>query len=92
MDTSGTGSTRWNVTTPAGESSTLCIVFHNQPTTDTCGPNGEFISHLADQNGDNYTSTLSVSDDLNGTRVECSDQTLSTIVSENICIIGESIQ
>ena len=85
-DTPGTGSTRWTVTT--AESSTLCVVFHNLPIMDACGPDGKFISHLTGQNGVNYTSTLSVSDDFNGTTVKCTDQGLSRVDSEIICIVG----
>ena len=90
-DPLGTGSTRWNVTTPDGESSTVCVVLHNLPVPQTCGPDGEFSSSLVGQNGDNYISTLNVSDDFNGTTVECGDQGRSIIDSENICIVGESI-
>ena len=89
-DMSGMGSTRWRVTTPAGESS-LCGVLHNLPDeTDTCGPNGEFSSSLMEKNGGTYTSVLSGSDDFNGTTVECLDDHLDTVGSENICIVGEN--
>ena len=90
MDTSGVGVTTWSVTIPAGESST-CDVRHNLQRTEICGPNGEFSSSDAVENGDNYTSTLSVSDDFNGTTVVCLDQALSKVGSENICTVGEII-
>ena len=93
VDTSGFGTTTWNVTTPAGESST-CEVRHNLQRTATCGPNGEFSSSNPERNGVNYTSTLSVSisgsADFNGTTVDCLNQTFSEVGSEDICIVGES--
>ena len=86
MDTLGIGSTRWIVE----GSSTVCVVLHNLPTTQTCGPNGAFTSSL-DQSGVDFTTILSVSDDFNGTTVECRDQDLNRVGSEDICIVGESV-
>ena len=86
-DTSGTSSTRWIVTTPDGESSTLCVVLHDLRRMDTCGPNGEFTSSFFGQNGNNYTSALSVSDYFNETMVECGGPSSNS--TEDICIVGE---
>ena len=68
----------------------MCIVLHNLPTTQTCGPNGAFTSNI-DLDEVNITSTLSVFDDFNETRVQCTDQSLNRVGSEDICIVGESI-
>ena len=90
MDTSATGSTRWTVTTAAEESSTVCIVRYDQQEEGVCGPNEEFTSSLAGQDENIHTSTLNVKiGDFNGTTVECSDQALSIVGSENICIVGK---
>ena len=89
VDPTGISFTVWIV--EGGEQD--CILRHNKPNeVATCGPEQLFTSSFINQNGDNYTSTLSVesiSDDLNRTRVECED-TVMEIGKENICIIGKS--
>jgi hypothetical protein len=87
--TGAIGSTLWNVTTPAGDSS-FCSVRHNLLLTVTCGPDNEFTSMLTEQNGDNYTTTLSVPVDFNETTVECLDTVTRRVGSEDICIVGKS--
>ena len=66
----------------------MCTVFHDIPSvTDRCGPMDVFTAIVR---GDDMTSTLSaqsVTDDLNGTRVECVD----VDVDEEICIVGKRI-
>ena len=77
----------WRVT-PAVGSFSSCTVFHDVPIlTDTCGPMDVFTAAVS---GDDMTSTLSaqsVTEVLNGTRVECS----AGGVDEEICIVGQRI-
>ena len=87
--------TVWRLT-PGGEEP-RCNVVHNDPDdTQTCGPGRVFTSSLTGQtSGDHttFTSTLSVesiSESLNGTRVECLDADASTVGSNDICIVGKS--
>ena len=85
--------TVWSVTPGGGEPS--CRVPHNDPdeTSDTCGPGGVFTSSLTNRSGDSYISTLrveSISDGLNGTRVECEDALQMDVGMENICIISKA--
>ena len=91
-DPSGNGSARWTVTTPNGESSVCTTVSYDQPNTQqTCGPNGEFTSFHAGfiEKGLIYVSFLSVSEDFNGTTVECSDHDFNRVGTEDICILGK---
>ena len=92
VDPDGNSFTTWIVTLDGGEQD--CILRHNRPNeVATCGPGQLFTSSFTDQSGDNYTSTLrveSISDSLNGTRVECEDPSLMDVGMENICIIGKS--
>ena len=77
----------WRVASAVGGFS-LCVVFHDTPSVnDTCGPMDVFTAVVS---GDNMTSILSVqsvTDDLNGTRVECAVGD----VDEEICIVGQRI-
>ena len=74
----------WRVTPAVGDFSS-CTVFHDVPSlTDTCGPMDVFAAAVS---GDDMTSTLSaesLTDVLNGTRVECS----TGDIDEEICIVG----
>ena len=77
----------WRVTPAVGDFSS-CTVFHDAPSViERCGPMDVFTAAVS---GDNMTSTLSaqsVTDDLNGTKVECS----AGDVDEEICIVGQRI-
>ena len=76
----------WTITSGVGDS--FCTVRHDRPNVNTtCGPMDIFT---ATASGDGMTSTLSahsVTDVLNGTRVECS----AGGVDEEICIVGQRI-
>ena len=86
-------STTWRLTPDGGVPP--CDVRHNLPEIQTCGPGRVFTSSLTGQSGDStsFTTTLSVesiSENLNGTRVQCLDAGLETVGSKDICIVGES--
>ena len=92
VDDDGTRSTRWTVTPGGGDDT--CFVPHMDPVPDSCGPSNSFTASFTGRSGDQYSSTLSVaaiSDSLNGTTVQCTDPTVYTIGSDDICIIGEKI-
>ena len=77
----------WLVTPAVGNVSSCTVVRDTTPTA-TCGPMDVFTAAFS---GGDMTSTLSaqsVTDDLNGTRVECLDV---GDVDEEICIIGQRI-
>lgn len=61
--------------------------------TDTCGPNGVFSSSRT-EGGSEFNASLSVvlTNDLNGTEVECIDGSAGggLVDSYNICVISES--
>ena len=75
----------WRVTPAVGDSSS-CTVFHDAPSViERCGPMDVFTASVS---GDDMTSLLSahsVTDVLNGTRVECAVGG----VDEDICIVGQ---
>ena len=76
----------WLVTPAVGNVS-VCTVIRDTIPTDTCGPMDVFTAVVS---GDGMTSTLSaqsVTDALNGTRVECEVGD----VDEEICIVGQRI-
>ena len=76
----------WGVTSAVGDIS-ACTVVRGITLTDTCGPMNVFTAALS---GGDMTSTLSaqsVTDVLNGTRVECLDGD----VDEEICIVDQRI-
>ena len=83
--------TFWRLTPDGGVPP--CIVQHNQPDImQTCGPGRVFTSSLTGQSGDNtsFTSTLSVesiSENLNGTTVQCDDADSDTVGSTDICVL-----
>ena len=75
----------WRVSHAVGNVS-ACIVIRDTIPTDTCGPMDVFTAVV---NGGGMTSTLSaqsVTDALNGTRVECVDGDV-----DEICIVGQRI-
>ena len=84
--------TVWTVN-PGGESAN-CNYRQSMPNvTAMCGPEGRFTSSQTDENGDTNNSSLSVvsiTNDLNGTSVTCSDGNLNLIGSSTICIIGRN--
>ena len=76
----------WRVTPAVGDVS-LCTIIRGTTSTDTCGPMDVFTAAFG---GDGMTSTLgtqSMTEVLNGTRVECVDGD----VDEEICIVGQRI-
>ena len=76
----------WTITSDVGDS--FCVVRHDRPNVnDTCGPMDVFTATVS---RDGMTSTLSaqsVTDILNGTRLECEVGD----VDEEICIVGQRI-
>ena len=84
--------TVWTVNPGGGNAN--CNYRQSMPNvTAMCGPGGRFTSSQTDENGDtNTTSSLSVvsiTNDLNGTSVTCSDGNLNLIGSSTICIVGK---
>lgn len=77
----------WSITSAIGDFS-FCNVRHDRPSLSaTCGPMDVLTAVVS---GDDMTSTLSaqsVTDVLNGTRVDCS----AGGVEEEICIVGQRI-
>ena len=84
--------TVWTVN-PGGNISD-CNYRQSHPTiTASCGPGLRFTLSQTDENGDTNNSSLSVvsiTNDLNGTSVTCSDGNLNLIGSSTICIIGRN--
>ena len=76
----------WTITSDVGDS--FCTVRHDRPNVNaTCGPMDVFTAVVS---GDGMTSNLSaksVTDVLNGTKVECE----AGGVDEEICIVGQRI-
>ena len=86
------GSTSWRVT-PGGEQALCRYQIGTPDIEDTCGPEGRFISSRTEGSSDITNSSLSVtlSNDLNGTLVECIDAAIAgrnIIASYNICVVG----
>ena len=83
--------TVWRVTSDGVV--TDCNYRRSMPTvTATCGPGLRFTSSQTDENGDTNNSSLSVvsiTNDLNGTSVTCSDGNLNIIGSSTICVVGK---
>ena len=68
-----------------------CSYISGLPAIDMCGPGNRFTSGPTDVNGDSTTSFLrvdSITVDLNGTLVECTNAGGSLIGSDNIFIVG----
>ena len=82
--------TTWTVNSGGDDS---CIYNRDDPNnTDTCGPGDIFTSSVTDVNGDPNNSSLSVdsvTSDLSGTSVTCTDGNANIIGSRNICVIGK---
>ena len=80
--------TAWTVN--SGGDQTSCTYRRNNPlNTETCGPGRRFTSSVTDVNGDPNNSSLSVdsvTSDLNGTSVRCSDGNSIIIGSRTICV------
>ena len=84
--------TIWTVN--SGGMETDCNYNPNSPSIRTCGPGGRFRSSVTDVNGDPDNSSLSVdsvTSDLSGTSVTCSDGNAIIIGSRNICVIGKRL-
>ena len=87
------GSTTWLVT-PGGDDG-VCVYQVSTPNIqDMCGPENTFTSSHTEGSSDIYNSSLSVTltDDLNGTLVECFDSTVvdgDPTGSFSICIAGK---
>ena len=85
--------TNWRVN--SGRDETSCTYTRNDPlNTQTCGPERRFMSSVTDVNGDPSNSSLSVdsvTNDLSGTSVTCSDGNSVIIGSRNICVIGKRL-
>ena len=87
-----TNSVTWTVNSRGDETS--CTYRRNDPNTQTCGPEGRFTSSVTDVNGDPNSSSLSVdsvTSDLSGASVTCSDGNPIIIGSRNICVIGKGL-
>ena len=79
------------VVTPGGDDEVCVYRSGNPDVTDTCGPDGRFTSSRTDMSQDINNSSLSVvsiTNDLNGTLIECSDVNNELIDSYSICIVG----
>ena len=71
----------------------VCAYFSDSQTPDTCGPDGRFRSSRtegSDSAADSSLSVVSITEDLNGTMLACTDGTNVTniIGSKTICILG----
>ena len=87
-----TAVTIWTVN--SGGDETSCNYVRNSPNTETCGPGAIFTSSVTDMNGDPNNSSLSVdsvTSDLSGTSVTCTDGNDDLIGSRNICVIGKRL-
>ena len=86
----GTATTIWVVS--SGEDTDTCLYRTSDPdNTETCGPERRFTSSQTEMSEDINNSSLSVvsiTNDLNGTVVECVNGLDDTIGSFKICIIG----
>ena len=74
-----------------------CNYRQSVPTVSaSCGPGDRFTSSQTDENGDTNNSSLSVvsiTNDLNGTSVTCSDGNYNLIgFNDTICVIGNRIE
>ena len=88
---SPSGATLWTVGLGGEDDECLYSGFFQRP--DTCGPGRRFTSSQTEGSSDARNSSLSVvlTDDLNGTTVECSDATVvgaDPTGSHNICVVG----
>ena len=86
------GSTLWRVT-PGGDDGVCSYQIGTSNIKDSCGPENSFISSQTEGSSNINNSSLSVTltDDLNETLVECIDGTVANgdpIGSHNICVIG----
>ena len=82
--------TIWRVN--SGGVQTSCTYLRNSPNTQPCGPGGIFTSSVTDVNGNLNSSSLSVdsvTSDLSGTFVTCTDGNAIIIGSRDICVIGK---
>ena len=71
----------------------MCTYLSCTQDPDTCGPDGRFRSSRTDGSetaANSSLSVVSITEDLNGTMVECTDGTNITdiIGSNTICILG----
>ena len=85
------GVTRWSVS--HGGSDGECTYISGSQAPDTCGPDGRFRSsrtESSDSTANSSLSVVSITEDLNGTMVECTDGNNITdiIGSKTICILG----
>ena len=88
------GSTIWRVT-PGGDDD-QCSYSRSTSSPDMCGPDDRFMSSRTEGSSDINNSSLSVTltDDLNETLVECLDSTVinaNATGSYNICVIGNNL-
>ena len=85
--------TAWTVN--SGGDETSCNYRRNDPlNTETCGPGGRFTSSVTDVNENPNNSSLSVdsvTSDLSGTSVTCTDGNAIIIGIRNICVIGKRL-
>ena len=83
--------TRWSVS-PGGNDG-VCIYLSGTEEAENCGPDGRFTSSRTEGSetaANSSLSVVSITEDLNGTMVECTDGTNVTniIGSKTICILG----
>ena len=74
----------------------MCTYLSNAPDPDNCGPNNRFRSSRTEGSetaANSSLSVVSITEDLNGTMVECTDATNVTniIGSDDICITGKFV-
>ena len=71
----------------------MCIYLSGTQDPDTCGPDGRFRSSRTEGSetaANSSLSVVSITEDLNGTMVECTDgiNVTNIIGSKTICILG----
>ena len=83
--------TRWTVS-PGGDDD-RCIYTSDDPDPETCGPDDRFQSSRTDDSvpaNNSSLSVLSITSDLNGTTVTCTEGgSLEIVGTYNICIVGK---
>ena len=84
------GTTRWTVSPGGSDGVCTYLSASGAQDPDTCGPDGRFISSPTEGSetaANSSLSVVSITEDLNGTMVECNNVT-DIIGSKTICIRG----
>ena len=81
----------WTVSPEGDDDQCEYLVFNRRESR--CGPDNRFRSFMTDNGGNIFSSSLSVSSvtaDLNGTSIVCSDGDDNFLGSAVLCITGEA--